>query len=81
MAKKCLREGEKSAPFLRQKPAKNALFSSISQEKVVQNDLAKCHRFPCFHEQYVILPFLMQALVKSGIVYCPPHAHFIFLLF
>ena len=46
MAKKCLREGEKSAPFLRQKPAKNALFPSISQEKVEQNDLAKCHRFP-----------------------------------
>ncbi|MGM9725225.1 MAG: hypothetical protein ACI3YL_03930, partial [Prevotella sp.] len=43
MAKNCLHEGEKSAPFLKQKPAKNALFSSISQKKVRRNEKAKCH--------------------------------------
>ena len=42
MTKKCLHEGEKSAPFLRQKPAKNALFSSILPEKVGRNKKAKC---------------------------------------
>ena len=48
MTKKCLHKDEKSAPFLRQKPAKNALFSSISQEKVEQNKSAKCYRIGAF---------------------------------
>ena len=45
MAKNCLLKDEKTAPFLRQKPVKNALFSSISQEKVEQNEGAKCYQF------------------------------------
>ena len=44
MTKKCYHEGEKTAPFLRQKPVKKCLFSSISQEKVEQNKSAKCYR-------------------------------------
>ena len=57
MTKKCLHEGEKSAPFLRQKPAKNALFSSISQEKVERNEKAKCYIFRRFMSKvYSYLP-------------------------
>ena len=48
MTKKCLHEGEKSAPFLRQKAAKNTHFSSISQKKVEQNKSAKCYRIGAF---------------------------------
>ncbi|MGM9724615.1 MAG: hypothetical protein ACI3YL_00810, partial [Prevotella sp.] len=44
LAKKCLLKDEKTAPFLRKKPVKNALFSSISQEKVGRNKKAKCHQ-------------------------------------
>ena len=33
MAKKCLLKGEKTAPFLRQKPAKNALFLLFCRKK------------------------------------------------
>ena len=56
MAKKCLREGEKSAPFLRQKRCKKYLFSSISQKKVEQNKRAKCQ---------VILEFVVN-MILSG---------------
>ena len=45
MTKNCLHEGEKTAPFLRQKPAKNALFSSISRKKEGENQVAKCYCF------------------------------------
>ena len=56
MTKKCLREGEKSAPFLRQKHCKKYLFSSISQKKVEQNKRAKCQ---------VILEFVVN-MILSG---------------
>ena len=65
MAKKCLLKDEKTAPFLRQKPAKNALFSSISQEKVEQNKKAMCHRyddFPAFFIFMVSTAFIYQHL-------------------
>ena len=57
MTKKCLHEGEKSAPFLRQKPVKNALFPSISQEKLERNEKAKCYIFRRFMSKvYSYLP-------------------------
>ncbi len=65
MAKKCLREGEKTAPFLGQKPVKKCLFSSISQEKVEQNKKAMCHRyddFPSFFIFMVSTAFIYQHL-------------------
>ena len=65
MTKNCLLKDEKTAPFLRQKPAKNALFSSISQEKVEQNKKAMCHRyddFPAFFIFMVSTTFIHQHL-------------------
>ena len=50
---------------MRQKPAKNALFSSISQEKVEQNKKAMCHRyddFPAFFIFMVSTAFIHQHL-------------------
>ena len=47
MTKKCLLKDEKTAPILRQKPAKNALFSSISRKKEGENQVAKCYQIYC----------------------------------
>ena len=55
MAKKCHHKGEKTAPFLRQKPAKNTLFSSISQELVGRNEKAKCHRYDDFSAYFIFM--------------------------
>ena len=43
MTKKCLHKDEKSAPFLRQKPVKKCLFSSIWREKADRNKLSICY--------------------------------------
>ena len=74
MTKNCLHEDEKSAPFLRQKPVKKCLFSSIWREKADRNKLSICYVIYRFsynmtQQQFIIpnRPLDYYALTNFGI--------------